>query len=174
MKYLIHFFFLILPAYGHALLIIVDDVSYDLNTVQGSFTENQALLESQAWWGNETLARSLTAVVGDGFGLLYEPFPGLRFGPFFAYGIFPQAHGMFSQDESQDWLHANMHVETSQFIGVGTLSSTALDAPSFIGSPFQWVVETVSGSVSVTEPSSLALLGLGLAGVGFSRKKKRR
>lgn len=64
----------------------------------------------------------------------------------------------------------------SNFLGIDTLNIytfSGVDAGTPGGGKHVAIDNfTINESVSVPEPASIALLGLGLAGIGFSRKKK--
>jgi len=50
---------LFFPSPGRAVTVTVDGTSYDIQFTTGeSFTDNQALLLEQPWWGNEARAKS--------------------------------------------------------------------------------------------------------------------
>ena len=76
----------VLSAPAHALLVNVGGTDYDITTTEAmTINDAQALLMSQAWWGNASLARQLATAVGGALGLPNNPWaPGSR-GPAFAY-----------------------------------------------------------------------------------------
>ncbi len=69
---------------ANAAIFNVGGINYDVTTIDTSFNASSSLLQSQPWWGNETLATTFAATVADSLGL--PNFFG-SFGPYFAYSL---------------------------------------------------------------------------------------
>jgi hypothetical protein len=75
-------------------------------------------------------------------------------------------------DEFNDILYANVAPRATVDPGISSLYrlDTSIGSATFIG---QNGVGRIEGLASIPEPTTLALLSLGLAGLGFSRRKKK-
>ena len=62
----------------------VNGTDYDVKTITGSFNDNQALLESQIWWGDDSLAIDFASAVAGGIGPSNDE-KSLSTGPFFLF-----------------------------------------------------------------------------------------
>ncbi len=59
---------IIAPTEAKAVTITLDGTDYEVTTILTSFDDNETLLESQPWWGNDTFAESAAEQVGLNFG----------------------------------------------------------------------------------------------------------
>jgi hypothetical protein len=96
----------------------------------------------QVWWGSETLAEAFAGTVGDGLGL---PVGGY-YGPAFAYS----------------------ELDSYAFLACAYKNGVGVSCGNTDRS-LAWPLVTAT---RVPEPGTLALLGLGLAGLGLSRRRK--
>ena len=147
---------LLVPQVASAAIIETSIGRYDVTTTLTSFNASQSLLKSQVWWENVPLAEEFATLVGTLFGTpnlgIYAPFfwqtDRDTTGP--CAGIGEPFAGIF-------WDHR-----------AGRASPVcAASAPN---GPFTFAI---ASAVSVPEPSTIGLLGLGLVGVGFVRRKAR-
>jgi len=67
---------------GLATTVTVDGIGYDVTTITGTFSDNEALLMGQVWWGDYLLAYHFANAVDDD---LDYPNSIHGFGPLFAY-----------------------------------------------------------------------------------------
>ncbi len=66
---------------ANAAIFNVGGTNYDITTVSTTFNTSSSLLQSQPWWGSETLATTFATTVAGSFG-----FPNFgSFGPLFAW-----------------------------------------------------------------------------------------
>lgn len=146
--------------------------SQPLNSGEGAHAASNYLLNN-AGSGTFTLAFD-SAVMGFGLDIIDY------YNPSGSNGITIAAYGTSGLIGSFNSFAANFQPNNTYFMGI---LSDAMDITSIvisdagalsdiIGYDDLWIAS--AGTVNVPEPGALALLGLGLAGLGFTRRKSRQ
>ncbi len=135
------------PLLAHAIDITIDGKTFKLNSVNVSASEFPSdlsvLTASMPWWGDSDLAFEFAISVGADLGF---PNSG-AVGPYFAWALNLEDVSVYSFSFTDGQV-------------VGEIKSTS--------EPFAYAT---AQPVSLPEPGSLALLCLGLAGLGLTRKR---
>ena len=142
---------LLTPVAANAVLIEITgagaaDGWWELSTVVGVPGDATLgdILDNQVWWGDSSLAEMFAEVCGSCLG---TQFNSNAVGPWFSYEDF----------------------DIARSLGWGFNASRGYAVEYSGGGSSQWLWVT---AVSVPEPGTLALLGIGLFGMGFARRKK--
>jgi len=111
------------------------------------FSANQTLLEGQFWWGSAALAQEVAELILNSLGLpnVFGTEP-----PYYAYETLPD-------DRMHAWLCT---FDCSDSVPLKTHQSLASHSYA------------VATRATVPEPGTLALFGLGLFGMGLSRRRR--
>ena len=137
---------------ARALVVNVGGSDYDVTTVAGKYSDLQATLSTQPWFGNATLAQTFANTVFDGLGS--------GDGPVFAYGVFTQVFNpIISLDFAQGYFY------DAAFTNTYYVEAYVEDAYTYAKAQLQPPVSSV--------PGPLPLFGA-MAGFGMSRRLRAR
>jgi hypothetical protein len=120
---------------------------YEIELIEGQTTDLSAMLQDQVWYGSQNLAVEFAGLVLDAFGPVNLPYVGFNDGPYFVWDM-----GSESFSVGLYWFD------------VGVFSGTFDNG---------YYVYATAEEVSVPEPGTLALFGLGLLGMGLARRRKK-
>lgn len=134
--------------------VTFDGVVYDVTDENLSFNGSASLLESQVWFGNESIAQTFALAVGTQLGLQsYAPPPSQlasQWGPLFAYDGTPDV-----------WSYDGGGYQPTTFAGYGDYT-------------FTYAVATAEPTSSVPDGgATITMLGMAVAGLAWFRRKGR-
>ncbi len=128
-----------------AVTITLDEINYEITTIEGTFNDNETLLRSQPWFGSFDLSREATSLVGGAF-----DFPNI-IGPIFLTNITGPSFGYIFNSSTE-------RPTTISFQG------------NFKESTNLFAIATEAEPV----PEPLTILGTLIAGgIGVAMKKRR-
>ena len=132
--------------------VTVNGNTFTLTTVEGSFNDNEALLESQPWWLDEALTDAFATELQGGLGFPHVGSGNL--GPLFAWSEAP------TFVVAKTWRQSDSSLQELSF---------GRDQTTFVSGA---VVSPLTWTVVVPEPATIALGGAGL--LLFAAKRRRR
>ena len=137
---------------AEAIMFTVNGTNYDVTTVTTTYDANTSLLQSQPWWGNQTLAEQFASTVLQGL-------PGTvpNKGPRFVYST-----GFFSDPFSGDFTFINYSVYDT------TANPLVYSSVSGISSNYVYATATEATPVPFDFDPSFGVVALG--GIWAGRK----
>lgn len=128
-------------------IVAVDGNLYEIGTVTGLLSDHRSTIESQVWFGNSALARTLANEVGTLFGTPNHQL----YGPMFGYYVYDGV----GADYTRGWVY------TPGRYNVGD-GKKAQDNNAAAGNNYTYAIGTHVGVAAIPEPSSFLLLALGI------------
>lgn len=125
------------------------DGQWNVTTLNGTFNALQGTLTAQEWWADPNLARLFSATLGSSFDFPNSGSGSGPLAPLFAY--FVPGADLFAAHATD---------------ATGVTASRTFDRTA------TWVFARAERVPTVPEPSTVALLGFGLAGLALVRRRK--
>ncbi len=144
------------PINANAVFITTSVGDFEVTTIETAYDPLSDVFTSQVWWGNVTLAEEFANLTNTVFG---TPNLGI-YSPFFWYTDNDTTGPCFGSGEP----HAGVFWNQSSSAAVPVCAGTP---------PSAHYTFAVAERVFVPEPPVLLLMGLGLAGIGLTRIRRR-
>lgn len=124
------------------------DGQWDVTTLVGTYDTLLSALDDQVWWSNQPLTDVFATSVGTALG--FPNTAGPLAGPVFAYSPLDSF-----------FFNACAYLQFLNDVSCGATTRSVV-----------WTFAVASRDATVPEPGTVALLGIGLAALGLSRRRK--